>query len=264
MSAKLYFNHIPKTAGTTVKNWLISHSGLRCAPIGLWSQVLEWPLGEFDTFSLFVGHFYRPYHRYLGVNHQHIVFLRNPIDRAISHFEHIRRDAAHYHHERVRRHNSFLEFSLDPVTRPMMENFQVRSLVNDFDPLQIAQELQGREEHPRALERIIESLPLRVNEDAALCIAKDYLTRCMFVGLTERTDLSLTLLAGRMGLVKQQPANRENVNPERSRTTLTLSYRELEIVAEATQLDWALYEFASQLFDRQLRAATMDFQRSTD
>src|SRR5262245_46400510 len=129
MTTKLYFNHIPKTAESTVRAWVELQFAMRHH---LWSELLRVPTTTLELYLFFAGHFYRPFHRYVDFELTAVVFLRNPIDRSISHFELIRRSPDHYHYEHVLWHNSFLEFVLDPVTKPMAESFQVRSLVNDF------------------------------------------------------------------------------------------------------------------------------------
>jgi hypothetical protein len=120
---KIYFNHIPKTAGSTLGHLLSSQPGQRALPARLWSQLLSVNRSELADFNLYWGHFYRPFHRFIGEDVDTLVVIRNPIERTLSHFEHIRRAPEHYFHKRVCAHNSILEFVTDPLTRPMVENF---------------------------------------------------------------------------------------------------------------------------------------------
>ncbi|RAI36552.1 sulfotransferase family 2 domain-containing protein [Rhodoplanes roseus] len=248
----LYFNHIPKTAGTTVTEWLASHSEMRRAPAGLWSELLKLPVDSLKTYSLFSGHFYRPFHGYYGGEMKTVVFLRNPIDRSISHFQHVLRSPPHYHYERVQRHRSFLEFINDPVTRPMIENFQVRSIVNDSDPVRLAADLAPQEGRRFALEQTIESLSLQYSESTAVQLAKDYLMRCAVVGITELMGHSVALIAKKMGWPPVTSLPYSNVNSEPTLSALTLSVQELEAVCGATRLDFALYEYGRSLLMNEL------------
>lgn len=110
MPTRYYFFHIPKTAGTSVTAWLEQCGRFTVFPEHLWSRLLAWPPESLADYDLFRGHFYRGLHRYLDVPLTPFVFLRNPIDRSISHWEHIRRSPDHYFHDRVVAQGSFRAF----------------------------------------------------------------------------------------------------------------------------------------------------------
>ena len=137
ISNPLYFLHIPKTAGTSVIEWLKSSTGGHACPVGLWSLLLQKELKDIQGYELYCGHFYRYLNEYLNRPLDTITFLREPADRAYSHYRHVLRDTHHYFHERVAKHASFKEFMLDPVTQPLVKNFQVRSLSSKFKPWEI-------------------------------------------------------------------------------------------------------------------------------
>ena len=225
------------------------------APGGHWSDLLAQPKEGLAQFTLYSGHYYRALHRFLGEDLDVIIFLRNPIDRSISHFEHICRAPGHYFYERTVRHNSFLEFILDPVTRPMVENFQVRAIVNQFDPVSVRNAVAGTDCGRHAIEQRIESMALQYSSETALLIAKDYLTRARLVGLTERTQQAVELGAVEFGWPEVRSLEKLNVATNKSTSALRLSDAELEAVTEATRLDWALYEYACGVFERRLSAA---------
>lgn len=202
---------------------------------------------ELADFNLYWGHFYWPFHRFIGEDVDTLVVIRNPIERTLSHFEHIRRAPEHYFHKRVCAHNSILEFVTDPLTRPMVENFQVRMICNDFDVAAVTADVAGQPPEAFALEQQIESLPLQVSGPVALTIAKDYLLRARFVGITnEIADLVREICDA---FDWSQSSNLESLNVATSRITRVdcLSSSEFAAIIEATGLDWQLYEFAQDM-----------------
>jgi hypothetical protein len=135
---RYYFLHIPKTAGTSLNQWLTDTGEFDICPEGLWSLLLKRDRQELLSHSMYCGHFYRPLAAYLGCRLTTFTFLRNPLERAVSHHRHVLRDPHHYFHDYAARLGSFEAFARDPITRPLVDNFQVRSLSARFDPAQIA------------------------------------------------------------------------------------------------------------------------------
>lgn len=250
---KVYFHHIPKTAGTSVTTWISEAAGLARAPAHLWGGLLGLTRDSLEQYNFFSGHFYRPLAAYLGEDLRVVLFLRNPIDRSISHFEHVLRSSDHYFHDYVSRHKSFLEFVTDPVTRPMVDNFQVRSITTQFDPVALAGEEADQSSKRHELERRIETLPLQGSPETALVAAKDYVTRVAVVGITEQFGRSIRCVAKALNCAEPQTTLRLNAAPSKSVSAERLSAAELEAVITATKLDWALYEYTLGIFERQVR-----------
>lgn len=221
-------------------------------PAHLWGDLLRLPRETLGQYNLFSGHFYRPLHQYLGEDLEVVLFLRNPIERSISHFEHVLRSPDHYFHEHVARHRSFLEFVLDPLTRPMVENFQVRSVTCQFDPVSLAKTVEHEPPERHAVEQLIETLPIQSSPETALIAAKDYVTRALVIGLTEHFNTSIACVATALSLPVPSSPPQLNVAPQKSVSANRLSSRELDEVILATQLDWALYEHAAAMFQLQL------------
>jgi hypothetical protein len=241
---KIYFNHIPKTAGLTLGHWLSSQPDQRVLPARLWSELISIPRNQVADCNLYWGHFYRPFHRFVEEEVDTIVVVRNPIERTLSHFEHIRRAPEHYFHKRIRDHNSVLEFVTDPLTRPMVENFQIRMICNQYDIQSVVADVAERSSAMFALEQQIESFPLQFGDSNALTVAKDYLMRARFVGITSEISVLVERISRAYGWIL--PDRLESLNIATSRVTRVdwLSSAELSAIVEATRLDWSLYEFA--------------------
>ncbi|NPD69009.1 sulfotransferase family 2 domain-containing protein (plasmid) [Lichenicola cladoniae] len=125
----IYFLHIPKTAGTSVRHWLTRHvpEGALCSA-QLWDQLVQLDRRDLASFKVFTGHFGIDLDRYLETDLRTITVLRDPVQRTLSHYLHVHRDTAHPSHWRVSQ-QSFDVFVQDQQNWPMIENFQARYLV---------------------------------------------------------------------------------------------------------------------------------------
>lgn len=249
----LYFQHIPKTAGTSVISWLRTVSNMRQCPEGLWSLLLQKDLSEIREYDLYCGHFYGYLEEYLDKRLDTITFLRNPVDRAFSHFRHILRDPHHYFHERVCRHSSFKEFMLDPVTQPLVKNFQVRALSSRFKPWVIWNVSQAGSLPRYSLEQYIETHEDGLTTSESLFISKNALLRCKTFGIVERMTDSTFLMAYELDVKPHEGMKELNVDQVNPR--LSISQDEWRILSNLLHADMELYEFALRIFDARLCAA---------
>jgi hypothetical protein len=179
-----------------------------------------------------------------------LTFLRNPVDRAFSHFRHVLRAPNHYYHERVQQHGSFKEFMLDPVTQPLVKNLQVRALSSRIKPWEVWNEKQSGSLPRYWLEQYIEAYDDGLTSSEALSIAKDTLLQCKAFGITERMADSAFLIASALGVKSHEEIgylNDDQVTPH-----LSISQDELRILTSLLQLDMELYDFALHTFDERL------------
>ncbi len=245
---RFYFLHIPKTAGTSTIAWLRECERFRPCPHQLWSTLLAVDRAELARYDLFHGHFYCYLSSYLDEPLKTFTFLREPVQRAYSHYRHVLRDPQHYFHQRVKRHSSFLAFMEDPVTQPLVRNFQTRSLSAKFDPAALLLAKRGSD-HPFWLERSLETSSSGISENDELAIAKDYLQHCVFVGIAERLDESAAMLARALGIEAASLPGRLNADADCADSPW--SSQERRVAMEMNRADGFLYEFGLQLFERQ-------------
>ena len=250
MSQTYYFLHIPKTAGTSLMRWLADTGQFNICPDGLWSLLMKRDKAQLEEYSMFCGHFYRYLSLYLGKPLSTFTFLRNPFDRALSHYEHIRQDRNHFFYDKVQTQGSFLAFIKDPETRPLINNFQTRALSGIFDPVKVASSIKCSPGEKFPLEKFLTTfIDTGLDDHTSLLLAKDFLTRCIFVGISEHPQESTEKLAKILGVQTAPQIGHFNENPSR-RTVDSLSKDEWVALAELLCTDIELYEFGQELLFR--------------
>lgn len=243
MSDPVYFLHIPKNAGLSFSAVVEGRfAPASTCPARLWSELLAIPRAEVVRYELFRGHFHWALLAYLGergLRTRVITMLRDPVERSVSHFAHVRRAPEHYHHA-LARTMTLRQFVEDERTRAMVENFQARWLANRFDP--VAEAIRAGEGF-LALERRTDELNTTPNDAALLARARATLRRCAFVGVTEAFAASMRRLGEvmRWTLTDAELDPRLNTNPDRPPKT-DLDDATLTAIRDATRVDRAIYD----------------------
>ncbi len=236
----LLFLHIRKTAGCSVRNWLLNRFSVRacltdCHHVA--NQHVDPAAYQFVT-----GHVGFDYLNRFGQRPICFVVLRHPVERALSAYYFFQRHDAQYlrwlqstlplqqAEERVRLTRRANELSLfeflerEPVLgQTWLGNVQTRCLLS----------------RPFAAPRL---------QDEFLVEAARNLESCEVVGLTEHLGTSLTRLAGLMGWEADGNAIPHD-NPTHGRPGLAeIHPRARDILTEWNQLDFKLYRVAERLF----------------
>jgi hypothetical protein len=243
------FIHIPKTGGGTVKAMLRAGSAHRVIDCGNFltgpdrttKKLAEklaargWAEG-----AVAIGHVqYGTYRAQLPPGVRYMTFLREPVDRVISHYSrHIGNAQGRYDGAKPRFAGAdSLEKALTNPDVPDLDNLQTRFLCSDPAPV-------GR-------------LP-----DSALDDAKRNLAELAFVGIQEQFTESLVLLERSLG-VSLEPATDRHVNAYRPSLD-ELGDRQRELVEEHTRLDAELYQFARELFEQRVADSGETFSADAD
>ena len=140
----VYFFHIPKTAGMSVWRCLedIFPADKLC-PWWLWDQLIGVTGHELNQWDLFRGHFLAHLEPYLGRQLATFTILRDPVERTISHYYHVRRAMDHPSYSYAQQ-LSLAEFCVHPMTRHMVENYQAGYLtVLPRNPTAVARTLSS-------------------------------------------------------------------------------------------------------------------------
>lgn len=249
--APIYFLHIPKTAGSTLNAFFhdVYNDFDICGLFPGWHELLSVPQSEIAKKKLIRGHFAAYLHKHYVGPVRYFTFLRNPIERALSHYAHVLKNPPHYYHDLARELGSFGAYLRDPRTQPTVSNFQLRNLAADFNPGELAVGLSAEQLERRELERLLDTREIGMPTDVALTIANARLEQMCFVGITEEFDRSFKLLCEMFGLPKAiEPAIR-NANPGRISLS-DLSAADRNLLMKLNHADIELYENAKKRFEQ--------------
>jgi Galactose-3-O-sulfotransferase len=244
------FVHIPKTAGGALHTMFVnaySRTGIHnsgnyvTGPEKTVSKVAKppggWESWQHDGGRVAIGHTpYRVFRDHLPVHTQYITFLREPVDRVLSHYyRHVHlegsSDGTRANRGQGKRAGS-LEEALVQLRLPQLCNLSTRLLCS--------QPTLGK-------------LP-----PSAVDEAKENLQRFVFVGIQERFEESVVLLQRTLGLGLVPYFSRHVSAPGRRPSVDEISDEERALVFEYNQFDAELYAFGRELFEQALAEAQED------
>lgn len=245
----LYFLHIPKTAGTSLHQFLSQHVSGRESP----SQALMWDdlAGNHnlldDGREVVSGHFagLLPF----WVHHwpRIITMIREPIARSLSHINHIQRSPNHPMYARAKR-ASIKRFCDDPVLRTTVDNLQSRYLAS----LLPARTILKPSPNPRRPGEVHSSFNVALSSLTAGThlqdIALHMLDEIELVGITDRFTESLQLFSRHFGWPEPAADERLNVADHNQPTVHDLNHREVRLLTRLNSVDHILYRKAQEIF----------------
>jgi hypothetical protein len=226
----LIFLHIPKTAGSTLATalqWnypphLTGHFDLFGKP-----EKIQWfSQQDLSNLQLLHGHIAYGIHHYIPRPTRYITVVREPVARVVSAYKFVLSRERHGLHEQVVKDRIGLE--------QFIETFWVDKRI-----CRQTRVLTDRHDGP-------------LDEDA-FEEAKRNLGRFMVVGLTERFEETFALVRRTLSLRLPFYATRNVTHP------IPVSSRAVELIREREGYDVALYEFARELFDRQIASQARGF-----
>ncbi|MEO1390540.1 MAG: sulfotransferase family 2 domain-containing protein [Cyanobacteria bacterium J06634_6] len=186
----------------------------------------------------FVAHCCFGAHRYLPEPYTYMTMLREPVQRIISLYYFSKENPTAYYHQRAV-DKSIEEFALETQLMEL-DNGQVRFLAGDDQDL------------------FINRTPIGACSNNLLEQAKSNLDQYFsFVGLTEKFDQSMLMLAKAMGQ-KQCLYLRRNVANKVDRPAISHEIRQL--IAERNTLDSELYKYAQKRLEQDLTVHQLNDQ----
>jgi hypothetical protein len=255
--ALLVFVHIPKTAGSTLRSALnMNEPGARSRALGnvfkgsggidgtVMARMRKGEGPDLTGVGIVRGHFplgireylpnYLPKRRELHC----FTFLRDPIERILSHYYAIRD-----RREGEEEPGKYAESPLPPdptlddalAAGYVHDNLHTRMLCGDPEPFG------------------------EVTEEMLAEAKRNLREELVFFGLTERFDESLVLAKRRLGLGAILYRSSGRVNPQRPRGDEVPA--ELRLAAErSNRYDIELYRYASELFEKELETRDLEFE----
>lgn len=222
----LFFLHIPKTAGTTIYSMIQSRyqkSQVLILPDQRLKEYLNKTSPEdFQQYRFCRQHFSYDYYLYFPRKLLYMTMLRNPVDRVISFYRHIKRVKTHELHDEITRKNISLGDFIQGYAKNATNNLQVKMLLG-------SKYFQGQP-----------------STDDLLNIAKLRLKEFAFFGLQEFFDESIKLLGYTFHWGNMEYKSL-NIAPK-NKTEQTVSDDIYELILKRNALDYALYRYAESLF----------------
>jgi hypothetical protein len=228
------FLHIPKAAGSTLTSILQQHYKKQNTFMIDGSR-LQQTMAEFTNLPavrraeilLLKGHMPFGLHEYLPRPTTYITMLRNPAARVVSAYYFARRRPQHYLYEPIVGNNLDIERFVSTGITTETDNGQLRLLTDHIDDIEIG----------GCTRQLLEQ-------------AKSNLIRhFVVVGLAERFDQSLLLIKKKLGWNRLPLYEKRNVAEQRPPE---LPKHVLNIIRKHNELDYELYEWAAERFQREL------------
>lgn len=253
MNAKaLVFQHVPKTAGSTLK-WIIQRQYPADRTVIIEGEEM---LGEFHAFMAqpedvrrrllcLAGHIPFGVHRWLPQGARYITMLRHPVEWTLSFYAYIQRTPFFEQHPDFALFRGLRDAGLDNFVA-----FLERSNMVDMQTRMISGQIE-----------VIDFLPPYepLKDDALECAKRNLRTSFECVGVAEHFDESLLLMKRRLGWRKVH-YRRLNVS-KGGRGRAGLPPATLERILACHRRDVELHDEACRLLAAEVEAAGEDFQR---
>lgn len=256
---KLHFMHFPKTAGTSLSIFLEQCFRLEdICPFIYFYFGPSWVNSEFvmkdvsdpkiQDYRFFKGHLgWIPRIIFSKNEIETITFLRNPIDRTLSLYNHIRGEIV-FHHDYPKRWNSFDEFIFDPIYLSSFSNQFTKLFCLDlYYKKIITNPFTYQKDNPLHFD-LISSINLDIPPESMLNLAIERLHLCEFVGLTERFEESFEWMCMQYEWLSPKIKPQKNISPRLIERN-NLTSKTLNRVMEINELDLLLYHEAIKIFD---------------
>jgi hypothetical protein len=234
MAAKsIIFTHIQKTAGTSILNELIYANYAKEEIRMFWGGfgIKKLILTNTSNFKIFTGHFPYGIHHYIKQDCEYFTFLREPIGRAVSHYNFIKNNQGLPGDP-----NKYKAFHQNT---PLTEIFNKTSTLNPFKGI-IVDNMQTR----FLAGYLYYGLPK--NSKLMLKKAKENLKNSYKVfGLQERYNESIELITSSFDWNHES----KDVREKKTTTKEPIDDYTLTILKENHLLDIELYNYAQELFE---------------
>jgi hypothetical protein len=239
---EIYFLHIPKTAGLSMRSLFELEYASSLCPNFLWDHFFLDQSSRTKSYSAYFGHFGNDLSSFLGKEMQTATMLRDPVARTVSHYLHVKRDIYHPFHHYMASH-SLWDFVNDPITMPMVFNLQARYLVETGLHLdEMARRFDSKCLSQSGLQIAWEHSSFALNSAVLFNLAQRALQNMDFICTTDQFDLGAERIADHYCFQNRQFEVR-NVAPETPERP-QLDGTVLSRIRALTEVDEALFCYA--------------------
>ena len=250
--APLFFMHIPKTAGMSMRQYLSNqYQADEICPAERWQHLLDLSR-DVGSYRLVRGHFRYNLRQLVAPDARTLVVLREPLRRTVSALRHLGRDPEFHQTYDLARHLTLGEMIRHPDIMALQRDVQARFLCASRWAEEVTLYLEG------ARARGLDADAGDQESPPAFQLAADRLETIEFVGITEQLGELVGSMAQEMNFHPSAHFPVINENPDRVDPLLGLTEQELDIVREHNTVDMQLYDFARKMlngrgFDRSMR-----------
>jgi len=234
----MVFPHIMKTAGTSLISWIQRHYAYHEILLAAttWPELLRLPRGSLVGKKFVRGHFGSAIMKLFGEDKGFtpIAVLRDPVERVVSHFWHLKFSPEKHPFPLVRAEGFTIEqFIEHPATQCLVANYQTANF-------SATAESEPPTETPGELRVLEEVAPVNLE------VAKAFVDSCAVVGVTEELPALVARLSEYFGLFPEHtlPKHRSY------RLSTPVSDGVLQKIRALNEADFALYQYVRK------RAAT--------
>ena len=246
----LIFSHIEKTAGVTLRSILLRKfpgdsnyyfsTAINPQRINEFKNLPDKRKAEIKY--LHANMFPFGIHSYLPQPAEYITMVRNPVDRVISEYFYIIRTPSHPAYDAVR-DLSFYDYVTKGVLASQVQNTQTRIIAGAGGAFKLS------------------SYEKRLTQHTLAVAIKNIQEHYLLVGLVERFDETLILLKRTLGWgMRDIFYFRQNVGDNRPPEN-EIATRTTDIIRRYNKLDFELYEYAKQLFEKRISEQDSSFER---
>ena len=246
-----YFNHIPKTAGTSFIVILdrFFHQQDIFKP-QLWWEVGTVAAVKAKPYACFRGHFGMGGQVLSQQPMRKMTILRDPVALSHSTYQYIKREQQTALHQYVVDQDmSFEDFLTDPKTRNLAANRLLKSLsfALDLDASSCPDDLSIDDINYRKFRKFWNQSRKTMPDADHLKLVQTYLSDFFWIGLQEHLDQALLLLCHQMAWPPIGPTTRLNSFAKQQH----ISDRAIELVQQLNSVDSQLYDWARTRFELQ-------------
>jgi len=259
----IFFIHIPKTAGTSFTRILeqLYPPEARCNAYYI-QELIEVDPKTLSQLRLFIGHIDYAANELMPKPLNIVTFIRDPVERAISAYNHIKANADHPQHDLFNAEvSSLYDFANHPEFSRQLRNTQTGML--------------GRDNKFKLLYDLAHNKQIELNEAKYLSnfhrqhevtkidlfVAQERLRKMSFFGIMGWFDASISIFCDMFGVPHPTHPPRDNIAVYRQ-TSEKPEYdkRDMEAVRELVYIDNQLYNFSKRLFMSRFGAEFNKFQ----
>jgi hypothetical protein len=242
----LFFMHIPKTAGMSMRAYLSDqYSPLVTCPANTWAAASQLDR-SLASYRLVQGHFQYNLRAALQPGTKVVAVVREPLARTLSALSHLRRDPAFHADHAVAKDLSLKQVLRTPYLMRRQQNVQAASLCASVPPETVLAQLRQNRPNFDAAE---------LEEAPSLPLALERAGKIEFLGSTANLWLLLHQTSESLGLHPAAGLPLINNAPGQALMLDTLNAEDLELLRSYNQIDIPLYERCLEVIEQR------EFQR---